>query len=434
MGAVSLMEPSEQYGQFVITRMVAGIEPITVERAQGCSLFGRDGREYLDCFSGISVVNAGHGHPKVLAAARSQMEKLVHCGTYLYYAPTAGQLAERLAELTPGDLKKTFFANSGAEAIEGALRLAKQATGRREVVALTHSFHGRTLGTLSVSGNSGRKRGFGPYVSGTAFGPSPYCYRCPLKLTYPSCGVACAEALEDVVRFQTAGDVAAFLMEPIQGEGGIIVPPPEYFNVVSAVARKAGALLLIDEVQTGFGRTGALFASEHYALKPDMMMLAKGIANGFPLSAFIVKADLAEAFQPGDHLSTFGGNPVSCAAALATLEVIEGERLAEQARIRGEQILKRLRRLQERFPLIGEVRGKGLMIGMELVRDVGKTPADKEAREVKRFAREAGVLLGVGGVFGNVVRVQPPLVINAAQCDRVCDVIESALTHIGRNR
>jgi len=424
------MDAKELYAKYMITSMVAGFEPVVIERASGCTVTGADGRPYLDCFSGIAVVNAGHGHPRVLAAAREQMEKAIHGSTYVYYNPRAAELAKRLAEVTPGALQKSFFGNSGAEAIEGAVRLAKQFTKRRELVALTASFHGRTVGTLSISGNRERKKGFGPYVPGVAFTPAPYCYRCPLKLRYPECGVACAEFLDHVLRYETAGDVAALVAEPVLGEGGIIVPPPEYFRIAVGIARKDGALFIADEVQSGFGRTGKLFAIEHYGVEPEILCMAKGIADGFPLSAFIARPDVAEAFTPGDHLSTFGGNPVSCAAALANLGVMLDEKLPEAAAERGAHLMARLGRLKETCPLVGDVRGKGLMIGVELIRDAGKTPAAAEAKEVRRRCREAGVLVGLGGVLGNVVRLQPPLVITPDEIEKAADTLEAALKQI----
>ena len=408
------------------------VEPLVVASASGRTITGDDGRKYLDCFSGISVVNAGHNHPRILAAAREQLEKLVHCCSYVYQVPVVGALAEKLAAITPGDLKKSFFGNSGAEAIEGALRLAKQATGKREIVALGFSFHGRTIGTLSVTGNSARKKNNGPYVPGVAFGPTPYCYRCPLKLEYPSCGLACAHELKDTVRQQTSGDVAAFLAEPVLGEGGIVVPPREYFGIAAEIFHSSGALLIVDEVQSGFGRTGRMFAIEHYSgVQPDIMAMAKGIANGFPLSAFIAREPVSEAMQPGDHLSTFGGNPVSCAAALANIAVIEDEKLCENAAARGEELLGRLRKLQEKSSLIGDVRGLGLMIGVELVRDrKTKEPADREAKALRAALREKGVLIGVGGAYGNVVRFQPPLSITAEECERASGAFAEAIKSI----
>ena len=426
------MKVRELYDRYMITTMVAGFEPIEVESASGCKIVGSDGREYLDCFSGIAVANAGHGHPRIIEAAKTQLDKLIHCCTYVYYNPRAAELAEKLAEVTPGGLEKSFFGNSGAEAVEGAMRLAKQFTKRRELVCLTHSFHGRTAGTLSVTGNRGRKKGSGPYLSGVAFAPAPYCYRCPFTLTYPGCGVACAHYLADVLRYQTAGDVAAFIAEPVLGEGGIIVPPPEYFKIAVEIIRREEALFIADEVQSGFGRTGKMFGIEHYGVEPDMMCMAKGIASGFPLGAFTVRGDLAEAFTPGDHLSTFGGNPVSCAAAMANIQVMQDENLPQNAEARGEQIRDRLNTFKEACTMIGDVRGKGLMIGIELVKDrTTKEPASEEGKAVQKLCRERGVLVGLGGSFANVIRLQPPLVLKSEQAEEALDVVSQILRTVG---
>ena len=423
------MDTQRQYAEYVMPVVAKAVEPLVVASGKGRTLVGDDGKEYLDCFSGISVVNAGHNHPKILAAAKAQMEKLVHCCSYVYHVPVVGELAERLAAVTPGRLKKSFFSNSGAEALEGAMRLAKQATGHRELVALGYSFHGRTVGTLSITGNASRKKNSGPYLSGVAFGPTPYCYRCPLKLEYPSCGLACAHELRETVKQQTSGDVAAFIAEPVLGEGGILVPPQEYFQIAVSIFHELGALFIADEVQSGFGRTGKLFAIEHYGVEPDIMCMAKGIAGGFPLGAFIAREPVCDAMQPGDHLSTFGGNPISCAAALANLEVLQEEKLVENSARRGEELLARFKRLQEQSPRIGDVRGRGLMLGLELVRDrKTKEPATEEAKAARAALREKGVLVGVGGVFGNVVRIQPPLSITAAECDRAASAVEEVLT------
>ncbi|MBI2838955.1 MAG: aspartate aminotransferase family protein [Acidobacteria bacterium] len=423
------MDTREQYNQFLMPVAAKGVEPVVVVSGRGRTLTGADGKSYLDCFAGISVANAGHNHPRIVAAAREQMEKLVHCCSYVYHVPVVGELAERLAAITPGNLKKSFFANSGAEANEGALRLAKQATGRSEIVALGHSFHGRTVGTLSVTGNSKRKRNAGPYLSGVAFAPAPYCYRCPLGMKYPSCGVACAAALKEVIQEQTSGDVAAFIAEPVLGEGGILPPPPEYFSIAAEIFHKAGALFIADEVQSGFGRTGRMFAIEHSdGVVPDIMTMAKGIASGFPLGAFTAREPVCDAMQPGDHLSTFGGNPIACAAALANIAVIQEERLVENAANRGEELLARFRSLHEKYPLIGDVRGRGLMIGLELVRDrVTKEPATDSAKAIREEMRERGVLIGVGGPNGNVLRFQPPLSITAEECDQAVTALEQVV-------
>lgn len=426
------MDAKRLYDEYMITSMVGGFEPIVVERASGCVVTGQDGKSYLDCFSGIAVVNAGHGHPQVVAAAKAQMDKLVHCCTYVYYNQRAGELAKRLAEITPGALRKSFLGNSGAEAIEGAMRLAKQFTRRKELVCLTMGFHGRTVGTLSVTGNRGRKKGAGPYLSGVAFAPAPYCYRCPFKTSYPGCGLACAEFMDHVLRYQTAGDVAAFVAEPVMGEGGIIVPPPDYFKVATKHVRDDGALFIADEVQCGFGRTGRMFACEHYGVDPDILCMAKGIADGFPLSAFTARSDIAAAFTPDDHLSTFGGNPVSCAAALANIDVMFSEDLPGNAGRRGGQLMQRLLTFKERCAMVGDVRGKGLMIGVELVKDAKKTPAVKEAVLVRESCRAKGVLVGLGGADGNVIRIQPPLVLTESDADRAASVLEQVLLSVSR--
>jgi 4-aminobutyrate aminotransferase-like enzyme len=423
------MNTRERYARHLMPVVAAGVEPLVVASAKGRTVTDEDGKTYLDCFSGISVVNAGHNHPKILAAAREQMEKLVHCCSYVYHVPVVGRLAEALAGVAPNGLSKSFFSNSGAEAIEGAMRLAKQATGRREFVALGFGFHGRTIGTLSITGNQVRKRRNGPYLPGVAFGPAPYCYRCPLGLKYPDCELACAHALRDVVRQQTSGDVAAFVAEPVLGEGGLVAPPPGYFEVAARIFHEDGALFVVDEVQTGFGRTGRMFGIDHSPeAKPDVVALAKGIAAGFPLGAFLAKEPVSEAMKPGDHLSTFGGNPISCAAALANLEVIREEGLVENSARRGAELLQRLKRLEETAVSVGEVRGRGLMIGLELVKDrKTKEPAPDHAKAVRATLRERGVLVGVGGAYGNVVRVQPPLSITAEEADRVASALEEVL-------
>jgi 4-aminobutyrate aminotransferase len=404
---------------------------VEIESAQGTRIRSSTGEEYLDCFSGISVCNAGHGHPKVIEAAKAQMDKLVHCCTYVYYNPTAGKVCEALATITPGPLRKSFLANSGAEAIEGAMRLAKHFTGRNEFLALTHSFHGRTYATLSITGNSGRKKSGGPFMPGVVFAPAPYFYRCPYgSKTEAECAERSAAELAQAIKYQSSGNVAAFIAEPVLGEGGILVPHESYFRLVKEILDEQGILFICDEVQTGFGRTGKLFAIEHYGVEPEIMTLAKGIADGFPLGAFIARPDIGDAFTPGSHLSTFGGNPVSCAAALANFEVMQEERLPENAAARGEQLMTALGPLANELTLVGEVRGRGLMIGLELVRDADKTPAVDAAKEVKTRCREAGILVGVGGSLANVVRLQPPLILSEDEAGRIIDTLTQVLTEV----
>ena len=420
------------YRDYVATSFVAAVEPVVVGRAEGATIWDVDGKEYLDCFAGIAVVNAGHRHPKVIAAAKKQLDEVVHAATYIYHVPVVADAAKELARISPGSLQKTFFGNSGAEGIETALRLAKAYTGKHEVISLTHSFHGRTNGTLAITGNKARKTRGGPYMSGVAFAPAPYVYRNPFNTDDPELvAERCAEMVEWAINYQSSGDVAAFIAEPVMGEGGILVPPSSYFKRVKEVLDAHGILFIADEVQSGFGRTGKMFGIEHFGVEPDIMVMAKGIADGFPLSATIAKAEIADCLKPGEHLSTFGGNPVSCAAAIANIEVMEEEGLPEAAARKGERVIDRLWEMQSDYPMIGDVRGLGLMIGVELVTDRrSKTPASKQAAQIRKQCREEGVLLGVGGQLGNVVRIQPPLVISDQELDRAVDVFASALKDV----
>jgi len=430
--AREIIEKDERYRILSFTKL----EPIVVVGGRGAVVEDIEGRQYIDCYAGIAVVNAGHCHPKIVEAVKRQVERLIHCCSYVYHNTPTAELAERLAEVTPRGLEKVFFGNSGAEANECAMKLARKYTKRHELIALECSFHGRTLGTLSVTGQSRRRRyDMGPYLSGVAFAPVPYCYRCPFEKEYPGCDLLCARRLRDVIEYHTSKCVAALIAEPVMGEGGIIPPPGEYFKAVKELLDEYGILLIVDEVQSGFGRTGKMWGIEHYGVEPDLMTMGKGIAAGMPLSACIARPEIGDAFEPGDHLSTFGGNPVSCAAALANLEVFEEERLPEQAAEKGDYTLKRLREMMEEHPLIGDVRGRGLMIGVELVRDRGeRMPAVEEARRIRAEARERGVLLGLGGVKGCTIRFQPPLVITHEQLDRALTVFEEALSLVEGSR
>jgi 4-aminobutyrate aminotransferase/(S)-3-amino-2-methylpropionate transaminase len=420
----------QKYRDYVMTGFMKSVAPIVIEKANGAVVTDIDGREYLDCFAGISVVNAGHCNPRVIAAARAQMDKLVHCSSYLYHVQPVADLAEKIARIAPRGLTKTFFGNGGAEAVEGALKLARLYTGKHEFIALQTSFHGRSFGALSVTGNMGRKKRGGPYGAGVAFAPAPYSFRSQWRDSPEECGRQCARAIEDIIRFATSGDVAAFIAEPVLGEGGIIVPPPNYFREVKAILDRHDILFIADEVQSGFGRTGKMFAIEHYGVEPDILVTAKGIADGFPLSAFTTRPEIAAAYKPGDHLTTFGGNPVSCAAALAHSDFMDQEKLPARAAEIGAYAMGKLRELQRHFPLIGEVRGLGLMIGVELIKDENLTPASAEAEALRDALLRRGLLIGVGGAYGNVVRFQPPLIISREQIDQAIDSFSTALAEL----
>jgi 4-aminobutyrate aminotransferase / (S)-3-amino-2-methylpropionate transaminase / 5-aminovalerate transaminase len=420
----------QKYKDYVMTGFLKSVAPIVIDKAAGATVTDINGKEYLDCFAGISVVNSGHGNAQIIAAAKAQMDKLVHCSSYLYHVQPVADLAEKIAHIAPRGLTKTFFGNGGAEAIEGAMKLARLYTGKHEFIALHGSFHGRSWGALSVTGNQARKKRGGPYAPGIAFAPAPYAHRSLWPKDPEECGRQCARAVEDVIRFATSNDVAAFIAEPVMGEGGIIVPPLNYFKEVKKVLDQHGILFIADEVQSGFARTGKLFAIEHYGVEPDILVTAKGIADGFPLSAFTTRPEIAAAYKPGDHLSTFGGNPISCAAALANIAFMEKENLPARAADSGNYAMSRLRELQKKNPLIGEVRGLGLMIGVELVRDEKLTPATTEAEAIRDACLRRGMLIGVGGTYGNVVRFQPPLIITRPQIDQALGIFAEALQEV----
>jgi 4-aminobutyrate aminotransferase len=423
------MDTTEKYQKHVITSCVKKLEPVVLTDGRGALLKDSSGKQYIDAFAGISVVNSGHCNPAVIEAAKRQMDRLIHACAYVYRLQPVADLAEKLATVLGNQLDMTFFSNSGAESVECALKLARKFTKKHELIGLMCSFHGRTLGTLSVTGQAGRRGyGMGPYLSGVSFAPAPYCYRCQLGLTYPHCEIQCAKMLEDAITYSTSGNVAGFIAEPIMGEGGIIVPPAEYFSQVKKILDRFGILYIADEVQSGFGRTGKMFGFEHYKVAPDMVCMAKGIADGFPLGACTTRKEIGESFEPGDHLSTFGGNLVSCAAAIANIDYMLKERLPEKASRDGDYVMKRLTELAQKSELIGDVRGKGLMIGIELVKDRNaKTPAPEETVRARDVCREKGVLVGHGGVKGNILRIQPPLVITREQLDTVVEVVDQSL-------
>lgn len=398
-------------------------EPIELDHGEGCYLFDKTGRRYLDFFGGILTVSVGHANPQVNAAVLDQIQKLTHVST-LYITEPMVDLAERLAEMTPGDLEVSFFTSSGTEANETAVAMARTATGAYEVVALRHSYSGRSALAMTLTGQANWRMGL-PGAPGVVHAMNAYCYRCPFGKTPDRCGLECAKDMEDTIRTSTSGRVAAVIAEPIQGVGGFITPPDEYFQEVARIVRKYGGLFIADEVQTGFGRTGKAFGIEHSGVHPDLMTFAKGLGNGHPLGATIATRAVATQYR-GPTISTFGGSPVSMRAALATLDVMEEDSLTENARVQGSVLREGLEELQRRYPMIGDVRGKGLMQGMEFVRE-DREPAPDLVNRFFEFTKAEGLLIGKGGLYGNTVRIAPALNVSRQQVDDALSLMGTAL-------
>jgi 4-aminobutyrate aminotransferase-like enzyme len=402
-------------------------EPLAFERGEGQYLYAVDGSRYLDFFGGILVASVGHCHPRVTERVCEQVRTLQHTST-LYLHSNVVDLAQKLAETAPGKLRKCFFTNSGTEANEMAVMLAKSYTDAQEVVALRHGYSGRSALAMTLTGHANWRIG-GTQILGIKHAHNPYCYRCAFGLTYPNCDLRCAYDIEELIQTETSGRIAAFLAEPIQGVGGFIVPPPEYFEVAAEIVRKYGGLFISDEVQTGFGRTGTKwFGIEHWGVEPDIMTCAKGIASGAPMGATIATAPVADGFQ-GLTISTFGGNPVSCAAALATMEVIEEESLAQNSQVVGDHLREKLEELKDKHPLVGDVRGMGLIQGVELVRE-HKEPARQEIAQVFEATKRRGLLIGKGGLYGNVIRIAPPLNISKGDVDEAARILDEAFAEV----
>ena len=412
--------------------------PAFIKEAHGALMVDLEGRELIDFAGGIGVANVGHAHPKVVAAIKDQAEKYIHtCFHIAMYEPYV-DLAARLNELAPGDFHKmTLLANSGAEAVENAVKIARHATGRPAVIALEGAFHGRTLLGMTLTGKvKPYKQGFGPFAPEVYRLPNPYCYRCPFGLERPTCNTACADHLEDFFVGNVAPEqTAAVIAEPIQGEGGFVTPPPDYFAKLQAICKKHGIVLIVDEVQTAMGRTGKLFAIEHWGIAPDLVTTAKSLGGGLPLSAVTGRADLMDAPHVGGLGGTFSGNPVACRAALAVLDILVNDGLLERAVQLGDKVRVHLDALQRKYELVGDVRGKGPMLAMELVRDrERKTPAAEETKRLVKLCYEKGLVLVSCGHFGNVIRTLMPLVITDAQLDRGFQILDSALQEISATR
>ena len=401
--------------------------PLAIQKGEGLYVYDWEGNKYLDFFGGILTVSIGHCQPEIIKETIDQIQTLQHCST-LYPNYPMLMLAEKLAKMTPGKLKKCFFTNSGTEANETAITTAQLHTGVREIIALRHSYHGRSPLAVGLTGNAAY-RAVGTNIPGITHALSPYCFRCPLGTSYPKCGIGCAEDIEELIKTTTPGKVAAFIAEPIQGVGGFVTPPKEYFQIAVGIVRKHGGLFISDEVQTGFGRTGGKwFGIEHWAVEPDMMTFAKGLANGVPIGATIAAPEVADSFK-ASTISTFGGNPVSMRAAVATLTYMEEHHLPDHVEKLGNYLNGKLLELKDKYKLIGEVRGKGLMLGLELVKEK-KEPAVAEILNLFENTKKRGLLIGKGGLYGNVVRITPPMTVEKSQIDQAVKVLDQAFDEI----
>lgn len=405
-------------------------EPLVTDRASMQHLWDVDGKKYLDFFGGIVTISVGHANPRVTGKIKAQVDRLQHAST-MFPNEALVALAEKLAQIMPGEISQSFLSNSGSEANETAVQLARMYTGNFEVVALRHGYSGRTQTALTLTGHSTWRRSLPGPAAGVVHALNPYCYRCPLGKTYPDCGVACANDVEAVIQTTTSGQIAAFLAEPIQGVGGFITPPKEYFKMVFKIVKNYGGLFIADEVQTAWGRTGKRwFGIEHWEVAPDIITSAKGLANGVPVGLTATRPEIAASFK-GLQISTFGGNPVTSVAAKATIDLIEEDRLMDNAEVVGSYYRQGLEALKEKFDQIGDVRGMGLMQAMEFVKDrKTKEPAPDTTSQFMEECRKRGLLVGKGGLYGNVVRTSPPLNISKADVDEAVGIMDQAMTAI----
>ena len=421
IGPQEIIEKKRQYIMPCLSHFYG--KPPELVRGSMQYLFDHTGKKYLDCFAGVSVINCGHCNPEITDRLCEQIKTLQHvCNIYL--TEKFVLLAERLAAVTPGNLRKSFFCSTGTEANEGALLLASIYTKNDEFLALRGGLHGRTKLAMNLTG-IGMWRTDPHPVGGIHFTPNPYCYRCPLGKKHPSCDLACANAVEDIIKTATSGRPAAFIAETVQGNAGIVVPPKGYFKRLKEILASYGALLIIDEVQTGFARTGKMFAIEHYGVAPDIMTMAKALGNGVPISAFIATAEIANVYtKPG--ASTLGGNPVSSTAGLAVLDYIESHELMKNAEDRGRQLMDGLKELAVHHDVIGDVRGLGLMVGTEFIRSDG-SPYPELLDDVLETMKDRGFLIGKNGLSRNVMAFQPPLVITRQDVDGLLNTLEDVL-------
>jgi 4-aminobutyrate aminotransferase-like enzyme len=405
-------------------------EPVALESGSGVRVRDFDGREYLDFFGGILTISVGHANEKVNAAVRAQIGRIGHVSAVYPTLPIV-ELAERLVRLAPGEMEKVFFCASGTEADETGVALAQAHTKRTEIIALRHGYSGRSMLAQSLTGHA-KFRIVPTQAAAVKHAHAPYCYRCPFGLTYPSCNIKCAQDIEELIQTTTQGEIAGFIAEPILGVGGFVTPPEGWMKMAVDIVKKYGGLFICDEVQTGFGRTGTMWGVDPEGVSPDIVTMAKGIANGYPISAVVTTSAIADAWK-GGNISTFGGNAISCTAANATIDQITGDKLVENSAAMGKVLREGLDALKTKFKIVGDVRGRGLMQGVELVRDEkagDRTPSADLALRMLEETKKRGLLIGRGGLYGNVLRVAPSLVVGRAEIEDAIKIIDASFAAV----
>jgi alanine-glyoxylate transaminase/(R)-3-amino-2-methylpropionate-pyruvate transaminase len=407
-------------------------DPLLIVEGHMQYVYDETGKRYLDAYAGIVTVSVGHCHPTIVERVKEQVGKLQHTTT-IYLHPTVGQLGKKLVEKLPQGVDKVYFTNSGSEANEAAILASREFTGRRDVIALRNGYHGGTSTPMSLTAHGTWRFATNP-TNNIHHAPACYCYRCPFGLEFPSCDLRCAHEVKEVIQYQTPGEIACFIAEPIQGVGGAVHPPAasEYFKIVYETVRQHGGLCIADEVQGGFGRTGHHYwAHQNWGVTPDIVTMAKGLGNGAPIAAMAARSDVSATLKNRVYFNTFGGNPISMTQGLATMEVIDAEGIQENALKVGGYLKSRLVALQDKHPLIGDVRGLGLMIGIECVTDrKSKTPATAQVAEIMEKTKERGLLIGKGGLWGQTIRLKPPMCLTKDDADYIVDCLDEVLSEI----
>jgi 4-aminobutyrate aminotransferase len=421
-----LLAMSKQYEPNCMSDQV----PLVWRRGKNAAIEDVDGNRFIDFTSGVLVTNVGHCHPQYVAEMKQQAEELYNC--YDFVTEHRARLAKKLVEMTAPNLDKCFIVTTGSEATEGAVKMARRASEGYEIVAFHGAFHGRTYGAMALGGLAGPKRGFGPFMDGVIHAPFCYCYRCPIGHTYPECNLACIDHLDWVVSKESSGKLCALITEPYQGGAGSIIPPPGYMERLQQWIDGKGIFFILDEVQSSFGRTGKMFAYEHYDIRPNLVCLGKGLGSGIPCSAIVGESRIMDVLGPGELSSTNGGNPVSSRAALAAIEIIEKQNLCERSERLGAQMLQRLQRVCEQVEILGDVRGQGLVLGLEIVEDKrSKAPAPALTKRIVRGCYEKGLaLIAPIGMYGNVIRIAPPLTIEEDLADLGTEILERVLREV----